>query len=84
MFNINKYLDKFNKNINSTNLFKEKVVKTIKDITNIDIDIKKIEYKNGLVYLNLTPAKKNKIFIQKDRIINEISKSTENKIIDLL
>ena len=73
MFNISIYLEKF-KNIESkSSSLKSIVVDSIKNVLKVDIDKKNIEIKNGIIYLKVHPVIKNEIFINKNKIIKEIS-----------
>ncbi len=72
MFNISKYLEKVVKQIDSKDLLKSKISHIIKISTNLDIEIEKIEVKEGVAYLKTNQAYLNKIFISKSRILKEV------------
>ena len=82
MFNISEFLGKFSKNI----LAQESQTKTICDAifkhTGIILDQKNIKIQNGILYLNISPAEKSKIFINKKTILEEMINFTP-KILDI-
>ena len=82
MFNISSFLEKFSKNISS----QESQLKTICDLifkhTKIVLDSKNIKIQNGTVYLDVSPAIKNKIFINKKAILGEMANFIP-KILDI-
>lgn len=84
MFNIDKYLEKFSKRVVLNDQYIQEIKKEIKNITNIDIDHKDIEFKNCVVYLKCNPSVKNKVFIYKKRILDGLSKKIDTKIIDII
>lgn len=84
MFDISQYLEKFKKLKNSKFFIRDLVVESIKKITNIYIDVKNINIKDGLVRLSDKPIIKNEIFIKKTKILEEINSKTEQKIIDII
>ena len=83
MFNINKYLERFSKNINSTEEDLLKINNILKNSINIDISIKDIEIKNYIIYIKSNNSILNKIFINKNKILEEVSKSLNQKIVDI-
>jgi hypothetical protein len=83
MFNIEKYLEKFSKNIHSSSLQKECVLRVIKKYTQIQLSPDEIEVKNYIVYIKTSPAVLNKIFIYKSKILEDIALQTPSlKIVD--
>ena len=84
MFDISKYLEKFKALKNSKFFLRDLVVESVKKITNIDIDKKNIDIKNGLVRINEKPIIKNEIFFKKSKILEEINSKIEIKISDIL
>lgn len=83
MFNIESYLKKIKKKINS----EEEIIKKIQEIifkkTTLLIDSSKIEIKNYTVYIKDSPNILNKIFINKKQIIDEIENFYPNTIVDI-
>lgn len=82
MFNLAKYLEKFSRNISENNINKKEIIDILFKNTNITFDIKEIDIKNNVIYINTTPIKKNKIFINKQKILEDFS-SISVKIIDI-
>lgn len=82
MFNISSFLEKFSKNISS----QESQIKIICDVifkqTGIVLDPKNIKIQNGILYLDISPAEKSKIFINKKAILEQIA-SSALKILDI-
>jgi hypothetical protein len=60
------------------------VVEAIKTICNINIDVENIDIKDGLVRIHEKPIVKTEIFIKKQKILEEIQKTTKNKVFDLI
>jgi hypothetical protein len=83
MFNISNYLEKF-KTLYSNNLYlKDTIVKVVKEITGIEVDKEKINYKNGILILNLKPIQKSELFLKKSSLLKKFDEVMPNKIIDL-
>ncbi len=76
MFNISNFLEKIKGNLNSTELQKRRILEIIENNTGIKIIPENLEIKNYIIYVNISPAIKNKIFIEKNKILGEISKIT--------
>ena len=83
MFNISSFLEKFSKNIQNTELHKEKILEIIEKQTQIKISPQDLEIKDYIIFIKSSPAIKNKIFIFKNKILEEISVSVPVKIIDI-
>ena len=83
MFNIEKFLEKFSKNIKNTEIYKKQILEIIKNQIEVNIPEESIEIKNNIVYIKLSPAYKNKIFIYKKQILEDISSSLSIKIVDI-
>jgi hypothetical protein len=83
MFNISGFLEKFSKNISS----QESQIKIICDVvqkqTGIILNQKNIKIQNNILFLQISPIQKNKIFIQKQKILEEMEKISQLKIIDV-
>jgi hypothetical protein len=84
MFDIGKYLDRFKKISESRNFLRDSAAESIKEVCGIEIDPKKIDVKSGIARVNERPIIKNEIFIKKARILENLSKKTGGKIIDIL
>lgn len=82
MFNISDYLDKFSKSINSAESDKKQIIKMIKNHIGIEFLPEKIEIKDCIVHLDCSTAVKNKIFTNKEAILDSIA-SLSIKIIDI-
>ena len=83
MFNIEKFLDKFSKNIKSTEINKRVIIETIKKYISLDIPLDHIEIIDYIIHIKSSPAVLNKIFIYKQKIIEEINSKISLKIIDI-
>ncbi|HEY4508708.1 MAG TPA: hypothetical protein VJC13_00270 [Candidatus Paceibacterota bacterium] len=83
MFNISSFLDKFSKNVADTEFHKKQVIEIIEKNTQLNISPKDIEIKDCVVYIKSSPAVKNKIFIFKNKILENIINSTSIKIVDI-
>ena len=84
MFNISSFLDKFSKNIKLAEVSKEQILKIIEKQTQIKLSPKQIEIKNYIICTLVSPAVKNKIFIYKNKILEDINNSIPDiKIVDI-
>lgn len=72
MFNISSFLSKISKNISDTDNTKKIISESIYKNTNIDIKPEDFTIKNNIVYIDLSPTYKSKIFINKNKIISDI------------
>ncbi len=78
MWNISNYLKKFSQSLESTELQKEKIREIIKNQTEIEIGIEKIEIKNAILNIEASLAQKNKIFMYKSKILEDFLKNGVN------
>jgi len=83
MFNIEKYLEKFSKEAKLAELHKGKILEIIEKHTQLYILPKNVEIKDGILLITESPAVKNKLFIYKQNILEEISKLLQIKISDM-
>ena len=83
MFNIKKFLEKFSKSIKNTETFKKQIAEIILKQTQINILPEDIEIKNNNIYTNSSPAVLNKIFMNKNKILEEINSTLPIKIVDI-
>ena len=83
MLNISKYLEKFVKKLNSENDNQERIIEIIKTKTGLSIQTGDIEIKGNIIKTKTTPAVKNKLFIYKEELLEEINLSSPIKIIDI-
>ena len=83
MFNIEKYLEKFSKDVRNAELHKNKILEIIQNQTQLHILPKNLEIKEGVLLVQESPAVKNKLFIYKEAILKDISIETPLKIIDI-
>ncbi len=83
MFNIDKYLEKFSKSFKDAEKHKTKIIEIIEKNTQLYIPPKYLEIRENIIYIQESPVVKNKLFIYKDKILEEISKETPLKIIDI-
>ncbi len=83
MFNISSFLEKFSKNLKSTEVFNKQILEIIEKQTQIKISPEDLEIKNYIINIKSSPAVKNKLFIYKETILKEISTSLPIKIVDI-
>ena len=83
MFNISSFLEKFSKSISSQELETKTICDVVLKHTGIILDSQKINIKNNILYLNVSPAVKNKIFIYKQKILEDLNNQTAVKIINI-
>ncbi|MEI6843615.1 MAG: hypothetical protein WCK48_03895 [bacterium] len=83
MLNIAKYLEKFTKNVQSSEIQKNQIIEILKQQTDLDFTQDSIEIKKYILYIESSPAVKNKIFLYKKAILENIASSTSIKITDI-
>ena len=83
MFNIDKFLKKISKDVSDNELYKKNILEIIKNQSGLDIDINCLEIKDYILFIRSTPPIKNKIFIFKKNILENISNKLDIKIIDI-
>ena len=83
MLNISKYLEKFVKKLQSESFSNNKILEIINNTTSISLKLEELELKNNIIYIKSSPAVKNKLFIFKENILNEINLFSKIKIIDI-
>ena len=83
MFNIGRYLEKFSKNLKSSEEDKEIIAEVIKKHTDIGVLFENMEIKNNILSLNISPAQKNTVFIYKQTILNNLERKTSEKIVNI-
>ena len=79
---LSKYLEKFSKGVLDNDLNKKLIQDVLKRFTAIDFGLDELDIKDNILYINTSPAKKNKIVIFKQKILDELS-SISLKIIDI-
>lgn len=83
MLNISKYLEKFKKNLESGEILSNTIINIIKKHTGIELKITDFELKGNLLLLKTSPGVKNKIFIFKTCIIEEIESNSALKNVEI-
>jgi hypothetical protein len=83
MFNISNYLQKLTKNLNSAEDQKKLIISIIKNKTQLLFVEDEIEIKNNVLLIKSSPGQKNKIFIYKNNIIEELKNSLNLIITDI-
>jgi len=83
MFNISSLLEKFSKNLINKEYDKKQLLIIINTETGILIEPENLEFKNDIIYIKSSPGVKNKIFILKNKIIEEIKLKTALQIVDI-
>lgn len=83
MFNISSLLKKFSRNIDTHDEVKKEISRIIQLYTGIPITSDMYEIKEYNIHVAVSPALKNKLFINKKKILEEISRNIPQKIIDI-
>ncbi len=83
MFNIEKYLEKFSRNVKNSDLHKTKIIEIIEKHTGVNLSLSQIEIKDYILQIDASPAIKNKLFIYKAKILAEISSTIPTKVVDI-
>lgn len=83
MLNISKYLEKIARNINSGEILNSTIIEVVQKHTNIVLKLEDFEIRDNQIYLKTSPIIKNKIFIFKRNIIEDLEKTTALKNINI-
>lgn len=83
MFNISNYLNKITKKIHSEEDYSRNILSVVNMVTGLNIGLNNVEIKNYILYINTNFSAKNKIFINKSKIISEINQLSSEKIVDI-
>lgn len=83
MFNIEKYLQRFSKNLSLIGEDKEKIIEVINKYTKINIKTSDVEIKDYKIKINTSTVGKNQIFLFKNKIIDEINSTLNVKVVDI-
>jgi len=83
--NIAKYLEKFFVISPPGKFYQKEIIKTLNEILNSNLSEDDAEYRFGIIYIkNNNQALKNEIFLNKEKIINQLNKKIKNnKIKDI-
>ncbi len=79
MKNISSFLEKFSKLIKTDDNLKNNIISSIKNITGFEIKKENISIKNKIAYIKEKPHFKNEVFMNKDKILNELFKINNTK-----
>lgn len=83
MFNISSLLEKISKQINSGEIDRDQIISIIEKHTGQKIENNNVEIKDYIIYIKSSPSLKNRIFINKNKILEEIGGFSKTKIIDI-
>ncbi|KND47979.1 MAG: hypothetical protein AB201_00030 [Parcubacteria bacterium C7867-006] len=83
MFNIEQYLKRFSKGIESIKVNKENIVLIINKYTNLNINSSDIEIKDYKIIVNTSAVGKSQLFLNKNKILQEINSSIKTKVVDI-
>ena len=83
MFNISSFLEKFSKNVKSAELYKQQILEIIGKSIQISVTPNDLEIKDYTIYIKASPAIKNKLFIYKSKILEEIATNLPTRIVDI-
>lgn len=72
VFNIDKFLESFRKNIQNGEDLKDKIKQSIKEVCGIDVDKEDFEIRGNKVVLKTDPIIKTEIVFNKKKIIEKI------------
>ena len=85
---VSKYLEKFFVISPPGKFYQKEIIKSLNEILNINLSEDGAEYRFGIIYIKNNPAVsgalKNEIFLNKEKILNQINQKLKNhKIKDL-
>lgn len=82
--NINNFLENFKNKLFKEEGFKDFIIETIKEKTNISLKKDQIVFVNNIIKTSVDSYLKTEIFLNKENILNKIKeKYPEKKIIDI-
>ena len=83
MFNISSLLKKFSKNVSEYDYSTKELSAIIYKHTGLEIENTSFEVKQNVLYIDVSPALKNKIFITKKEIMREIQEKISLSLVDI-
>ncbi len=83
MFNISNLLEKFQKQIKASELTKQEILNVVSRHSGVMCQSESVEIKNYILYLDISPTLKNKIFLHKKEILEDFSNISSVKIVDI-
>ena len=83
MFNISSFLEKFSKNISDQESQVKIICDSIFKVSRIVLEDKDIKIQNNILYLIISPGQKNRIFMNKQKILDDLKNQLKTKIIDI-
>ena len=83
MFNISSLLDTFRKQIQAGELSKQEMCDVVTKHTGITCKPETIEIKNYVLHIDLSPTFKQKIFMHKKEILEDLAKLSSTNIVDV-
>jgi hypothetical protein len=72
------FLEKFKKILFQKEEILFVIVKTISKHTSIILDVKKIKIKNAIIYIEAKPIQKSEIFMNKNKILEDLKQEVQN------
>ena len=76
---IENFLKKFKKITPPDDFIKKQIIKSIDKKTGIKINNKQITYKNNIIYIKTKQEERSFIFLNKEKIIEDLKKTLKNK-----
>ncbi len=83
MFNIEQYLKKFSKGIDSIKINKDNIILIINKHTNLNLKSTDLEIRDYKIFVNTSAVGKSQLFLNKNKILEEINSLIEIKIVDI-
>ncbi len=83
MFNIEQYLKKFSKNIQTLEGNKEKITLIINKYTKLNVESSCVEIKDYKIIVDTNSIGKSQLFLNKNKIIEEIKSTLDQTVIDI-
>lgn len=76
---LSKLLDKYKNIVPTERIIREAVEKAIKETINIELERKDISYTKGVVYVNTSTLVKNKVYLNKEKILYNLRENLGKK-----
>jgi hypothetical protein len=83
MFNISSYLQKLTKNLSSSEFQIKQIVEILNTQTGLHVKESQIEIKNFVILFTGSMGEKNKLFLSKQQILEELNNDAKITITDI-
>lgn len=83
MLGIGSFFERFRSRELEEIIFYSAVIDSLKEILNYEVHQSVISYSNNTIFLKISPAAKNAVFLKKNEILKKIQDTTKKKVLDI-